>query len=63
MSLAYAYPQSRFEPATVVDLNSRTERERLSASALKGFFKLAQAWKLRDEDACVLLVGVSSSSY
>lgn len=63
MSLAYAYPFSRFEPASVVDLNARPVRERLSASALKGFFKLAQAWKLRDEDACVLLGGVSSSSY
>lgn len=63
MSLAYAYPSSRFEPAEVVDLNARPVRERLSASALKGFFKLAQAWKLRDEDACVLLGGVSSSSY
>lgn len=63
MSLAYAYPQSRFEPAAVVDLNARPVRERLSASALKGFFKLADVWKLRDEDACVLLGGVSSSSY
>jgi len=63
MSLAYAYPSSRFEPAPVVDLNARPVRERLSASALKGFFKLARAWKLRDEDACVLLGGVSSSSY
>ncbi|WP_397473432.1 antitoxin Xre/MbcA/ParS toxin-binding domain-containing protein [Pusillimonas sp.] len=63
MSLAYAYPFSRFEPAPVVDLNARPVRERLSASALKGFFKLAQAWNLRDEDACVLLGGVSSSSY
>lgn len=63
MSLAYAYPHSRFEPAPVVDLNARDVRERLSASALKGFFKLAQAWNLRDEDACALLGGVSSSSY
>lgn len=63
MSLAYAYPFSRFEQAPVVDLNSRPVRERLSASALKGFFKLALAWNLRDEDACVLLGGVSSSSY
>ncbi|HAV35753.1 MAG TPA: DUF2384 domain-containing protein, partial [Massilia sp.] len=29
MSLAYAYPTSRFEPAVLVDLNSRAERERL----------------------------------
>ncbi len=63
MNLAYAYPLSRFEPAAVIDLNDKAARERLSKSALQGFFKLAQAWQLRDEDACVLLGGVSSSAF
>lgn len=63
MSLAYAYPKSRFEPATLIDLNSRTERQRLSVSALKGFFKLATAWSVRDEDARELLGGLASSSF
>ena len=63
MSLAYAYPKSRFEPATLVDLNSRAERERLSRSALLGFFKLTAAWQVRDDDARELLGGLSSSSY
>ena len=63
MNLAYAYPKSRFEPATLVDLNSRAERERLSQSALKGFFRLATAWNLRDEDARELLGGLSSSAF
>lgn len=63
MSLAYAYPKSRFEPATLVDLNARAERERLSQSALKGFFRLAAAWKLRDDDARELLGGLSSSAF
>ena len=61
--LTYAYPKSRFEPAVLVDLNARDERERLSQSALKGFFKLAAAWKLRDDDARQLLGGVSSSTW
>ncbi|WP_020652109.1 antitoxin Xre/MbcA/ParS toxin-binding domain-containing protein [Massilia niastensis] len=63
MSLAYSYPKSRFEPAVLVDLNSKSERERLSHAALKGFFKLAAAWQLRDDDARELLGGLSSSSY
>ena len=63
MSLALAYPKSRFEPDVMVDLSSRKERERLSAAALKGFFRLMQAWRLRDEDARELLGGVSSSTY
>jgi hypothetical protein len=62
MTLAYAYPLSRYEPAVVVDLNQKTTREQLSASAVKGFFKLAEAWKLRDEQACALLGGLSSSA-
>ena len=63
MSLAYSYPRSRFEPAVLVDLNSRAERERLSRSALKGFFKLAASWQVRDDDARELLGGLSSSSF
>ncbi|QOY96436.1 DUF2384 domain-containing protein [Massilia sp. UMI-21] len=63
MSLAYAYPKSRFEPAVLVDLNSRAERERLSRSALLGFFKLAASWGVRDDDARELLGGLSSSTW
>ncbi len=58
-----AYPASRFEPTPLVDLSSREERQRLSRSALRGFFRLAERWKLRDEDARALLGGISSSSY
>ena len=63
MNVAYAYPASRFEPAALVDLNARAERERLSKSALQGFFNLATAWRLRDEDARELLGGLSSSAF
>jgi len=63
MSTAYAYPKSKFEPAALVDLNAKSERERLSRSALQAFFKLADAWKMRDDDARELLGGLSSSAY
>lgn len=63
MHPAYAYPKSRFEPAAPVDLNAKEERERLSRSALTGFFKLAAAWKLRDDEARELLGGLSSSAF
>ncbi|TWI69384.1 uncharacterized protein DUF2384 [Pseudoduganella lurida] len=63
MQHAYAYPKSRFEPVVPVDLNARGERERLSRSALKGFFRLAAAWKLRDDEARELLGGLSSSAF
>ena len=63
MNLAYHYPKSRFEPAVLVDLNDKAERARLSKSALKGFFRLTTAWRMRDEDARELLGGLSSSSF
>lgn len=58
-----AYPASRFEPAPVVDLNSKPERERLSRSALRGFYRIVERWKIRDEDARELLGGLSNSAY
>lgn len=60
---ALAYPATRYQPAAPVDLTSRDERERLSASALEGFFQLAAHWNLRDEDARQLLGGVSNGPY
>jgi hypothetical protein len=63
MTPAYSYPKSRFEPAVLVDLNSKAERERLSKSALLGFFRLVGAWQVRDDDARELLGGLSSSSW
>lgn len=62
-SSPYVYPRSRYEPVPPVDLNAREERERLSRSALKGFYKLAEAWKLREEDARELLGGLSGSTF
>lgn len=63
MNFAYAYPKSQFEPTVLVDLSARAERERLSKSALTGFFRLMGAWRIRDDDARELLGGLSSSSY
>ncbi|HEY0879233.1 MAG TPA: antitoxin Xre-like helix-turn-helix domain-containing protein [Zeimonas sp.] len=60
---SHAYPASRFAPPGVVDLGARPERERLSRSALRGFFAIAERWKLRDDDARELLGGISSSTY
>src|SRR5947208_14520762 len=61
--MALAYPSSRFDAPSVVDLSSKPERERLSRSALRGFFKIIERWKIRDEDARELLGGLSSSAY
>jgi hypothetical protein len=57
------YPETRYAPVQPVNLASKDERARLSASALKGFFRLAKRWSLRDEDAKQLLGGVTNGPY
>jgi hypothetical protein len=61
--MAHAYPQTHFDPSPLVDLNSKAERERLSRAALRGFFRIIERWKVRDEDARELLGGLSNSAY
>jgi hypothetical protein len=60
---ALTYPATRYQASPVVDLASRTERERLSPSALKAFFNIMEKWKVRDEQARSLLGGVSNGPY
>jgi len=46
-----------------VDLSQRGNRIRLSPAAIKGLLRIAEHWKLRDEDARALLGGMSSGSF
>ena len=63
MGLPLTYPVTRFEPSPLVDLSGKTERERLSPSAIKAFFNIMAKWKVRDEDARLLLGGVSNGPF
>ena len=45
------------------DLSDRATRERLSASAIKGFVRIVEKWGVKDTDARQLLGGLSSGSY
>lgn len=63
MALPQHYPSTRYAPSALVDLSSKPERERLSRSALKGFFHIMENWKIRDEDARLLLGGVSNGPF
>lgn len=56
------YPSSRWNPVPLV-LTSKSERERLSHSALRAFFNIANCWRIRDEDARALLGGISNGPY
>ena len=63
MRAASKYPATRYQPDRVLDLASRSERERLSTSGLKAFFNIMAKWRVRDEDARVLLGGVSNGPF
>ena len=53
-----AYPATRYDPAPLIDLSAKAERERLSGSALQAFFNIMDSWTVRDEDARALLGGI-----
>jgi hypothetical protein len=57
------YPITRYAPPEIVDLTSKEERKRLSASGLKALFNIAACWKLRSEEVRELLGGVANGSY
>ncbi len=57
------YPATRYEPSPVIDLTSRSERERLSRSAVRAVFNIIERWDVRDDDAKVLLGGMSNGPY
>ena len=63
MGLRADYPATRYEPAPLIDLTSKSGRERLSPAAIRAFFNLASRWGIRDEDARALLGGISNGPY
>ena len=63
MAQVLEYPSSRYRTEPAPDLGVRSERERLSAPALKTFFTIMARWKVRDEDARALLGGVSNGPF
>lgn len=52
-----------FSADRAVDLSNKQSQERLSRAAIPGFFKMAQAWGLRDDAARQLLGGVSNGVF
>jgi hypothetical protein len=56
-------PETACDPEPLVDFNSIEERKRLSASSLILFFNLMKLWKVRDEDAKLLLGGISNGPF
>ncbi len=59
----HAYPATSYEPSPLIDLSAKTERERLSPSAVRAFFNIMNHWSVRDEDARMLLGGISNGPF
>lgn len=45
------------------DLSDKAVIKRLSPAGIKAFFKIAESWELRDEDARQLLGGISNGAF
>jgi hypothetical protein len=58
MAMVQGYPATRYTPEALVNFNSLKERKRLTGSSLIMFFNMMKIWKVRDEDARLLLGGV-----
>ncbi len=56
-------PIAGFSTGTMPDLSRKETQERLSRAAVPAFFKLAEAWHLRDDAARQLLGGVSNGVF
>jgi hypothetical protein len=57
------YPRTSYETPPFIDLASKIERARLSPAAVRTFFKIMARWNIRDEDARLLLGGMSNGPF
>jgi hypothetical protein len=63
MATVLGYPTTRYSPEALVNFNSLEERKRLTGSSLIMFFNMMKLWKIRDEDARLLLGGVTNGPF
>jgi hypothetical protein len=63
MPTELGYPATRYTPEALVNFNSLRERKRLTVSSLIMFFNMMKVWKVRDEDARLLLGNVINGPF
>ncbi|HEY2456749.1 MAG TPA: MbcA/ParS/Xre antitoxin family protein [Candidatus Acidoferrum sp.] len=56
-------PVVGFSWPSAVDLSKKDNRVRLSPAAIKGIFRIATHWKLKDDDTRALLGGISTGAF
>ena len=60
---AAAYPATLYPPSDLPNLSDVDDRRRLSPAAVRAFLNIMKHWRVRDEDARVLLGGVSNGTF
>lgn len=63
MATNLGYPTTRYEPSPLIDLTAKAVRDRLSPAAARAFLNIMDRWNIRDEDARVLLGGMSNGAF
>ncbi len=63
MLSAQIVPDLGLDSRKLPDLSDPATRKRLSPAAIEAFFKIAENWDLRNEDAMALLGGASNGKY
>ena len=58
-----SHPAVGFAAQSAADLSDKQVQKRLSPAARKAFFKIASAWRIRDEEAKQLLGGISNGAF
>jgi len=63
MEASLTYPATRNDPAPLIDLSDRGERDRLSPDAVRAFFNIMARWQVRDADAIRLFGDISNGAF
>jgi uncharacterized protein (DUF2384 family) len=63
MTASTVLPDLGLDLRKLPDLTDPATRKRLSPAAIEAFFRIVETWDLKNEDAMVLLGGVSNGRY
>ncbi len=63
MPILDQYRSAGFSAEKAIDLSDKSVQDKLSQSGIRAFFRIAEAWKLKDESARQLLGGVSNGVF
>ncbi len=63
METLLSYPVTRYAPAQLLDLSSKTVREERTPAAVRIFLNIMEEWKVKDADARELLRGIGNGPF